>query len=158
MPSARNPLPLANGFPWGALASAGYEPDGARDRCTRVSDLGELADMVRTARKQKGWSQEDLAERADVTLGVVSTLERMKARPQLANRRRILRALDLAEPEASTGDDETARVWPRDVSIFVDVMGLALTSIPEAERAPVIHHLTREAMHILEKRGLGDDS
>jgi len=123
-----------------------------------VSDLGDLADLVRTTRKQRGWSQQDLAERAGVTLGVISTLERMKAKPQLANRRRILRALGVEEPEASAADDDSARNWPRDVSVFVDVMGLALSSIPEAERAQAIHHLTREAMYILEKRGLGDDS
>jgi len=122
-----------------------------------VSDLGELADVVRTARKQRGWSQQDLARRAGVTIGVVSNLERMRAKPQLGNRRRILRALEIEEPESVGEDEGSARSWPRDVSIFVDVMGLALSSIPEAERAPAIHHLTREAMYILEKRGLGGD-
>lgn len=112
-----------------------------------MDDLGALADAVRNARKRKRWRQEDLAERAGVSLGVVNNLERRKTRPQPANERKILTALGIETPEDAAQNDEERREWPRDVAVFLDVMGLFLSGTPEAARADIIHDLTRQVMN-----------
>lgn len=112
-----------------------------------MNDLGKLAGAVRDARKRKRWRQQDLAERAGVSLGVVSNLERGKTRPQPANERRILTALDIETPEDAAQNQEERRAWPPDVAVFLDVMGLFLTATPEKARAEIIHDLTRQVMN-----------
>lgn len=109
------------------------------------NDLAALADAVRTARKRKRWGQEELAARADVSRGVVSNLERKLTRPQPANERAILTALGIETPE-DTMFEEERRAWPRDVAVYLDVVGLFLSSIPEDERADIIHDQTRQMM------------
>lgn len=111
-----------------------------------MSDLGTLADSVRTARKRKRWGQQELATRANVSLGVVSNLERKLTRPQPANERAILAALGIESDDDARAIDEERRDWPRDVAVFLDVMGLFLSSIPEDARADIIHDLTRQVM------------
>jgi transcriptional regulator with XRE-family HTH domain len=112
-----------------------------------ADELAALADAVRTARKRKRWGQQDLAERAEVSLGVISNLERKKTRPQPANERAILTALGIETAEDAAQIDEERRAWPSDVAVFLDVMGLFLTSTPEAARAEIIHDLTRQVMN-----------
>lgn len=121
-----------------------------------MSEGTSLADRVRRVRKQKGLTQQQLANRAGVGLGVVGNLERGKTRPTPANRLAVMNALGLDpnEPEGEVGE---TRHWPRDVSVFVDVMGLYLTSLPEDERYQVIHDLTRQAMSDRSRLGLAGD-
>lgn len=111
-----------------------------------MDDLGALADAVRAARKRKRWGQQELADQAGVSLGVISNLERKKTRPQPGNERQILHALGMETPEDNQHFDEERRAWPADVAVFLDVMGLFLTSKPEADRADIIHDLTRQVM------------
>lgn len=111
-----------------------------------VDELGALADAVRAARKRKRWGQQELADRAEVSLGVVSNLERKKTRPQPMNERAILTALGIETPEDAQVHEEERRRWPADVAVFLDVMGLFLTGIPERARAEIIHDLTRQVM------------
>jgi transcriptional regulator with XRE-family HTH domain len=112
-----------------------------------MDDLGRLADAVRDARKRKRWGQRQLAEKANVSLGVVSNLERGKTRPQPANERRILSALDIETDEDAAQNEEDRREWPRDVAVFLDVMGLFLKGVPEQARADIIHDMTRQVMN-----------
>lgn len=112
-----------------------------------MADLGALADAVHTARKRKRWGQQELAERAQVSLGVISNLERKKTRPQPANERAILKALGLETEDDAVAIDEERRDWPRDVAVFLDVMGLFLTAVPESQRADIIHDMTRQIMN-----------
>lgn len=111
-----------------------------------MDDLGALADAVRAARKRKRWGQDELAKRAEVSLGVVSNLERKKTRPQPANERAILTALGIETPEDAEVIEEERRAWPSDVAVFLDVMGLFLSAVPETARAEIIHDLTRQVM------------
>lgn len=112
-----------------------------------MDDLGALADAVREARRRKRWRQEELAEKAGVSLGVVSNLERKKTRPQPANERRILSALGIETPDDAAQNEEERRAWPADVAVFLDVMGLFLSARPEGDRAEIIHDLTRQVMN-----------
>lgn len=118
-----------------------------------MDDLGALADAVRVARKRKRWGQQELAERADVSLGVVSNLERKKTRPQPGNERAILTALGIETVDDAEQNDEERRAWPPDVAVFLDVMGLFLTAVPNGDRAEIIHDLTRRVMNHPSRRG-----
>lgn len=140
----------------GRLQQAGCEPDGATDKVCGMSEGTFLADRVRKARRDKRLSQQELANRAGVTLGVVGNLERGKTKPTPANQRAIMKVLDL-DPDEPEGEVGETRHWPRDVSVFVDVMGLYLSSLPEDERYQVIHDLTRQAMRDLSRLGLAGD-
>lgn len=108
-------------------------------------DLTALADAVRTTRRQRRMTQEELAEAANVSLGVVSNLERKLTRPQPANEAAILAALDIEQEEPREVEDDRHE-WPLDVAVVLDVIGLRLTSIPEADRPAAIRDLTRWAM------------
>lgn len=108
-----------------------------------MDDLGALAEAVRGARKRKRWGQQELADKAGVSLGVISNLERAKTRPQPGNERQILTALGLETPDDAQQIDEERREWPRDVAVTLDMLGLFLTGTPESVRADVIHDLTR---------------
>lgn len=111
-----------------------------------MEDLEGLAEAVRDARKRKRWGQQELAERAGVSLGVVSNLERQRTRPQPANERQILKALGIETPEDEQYEEER-REWPRDVAVVLDVLGLFLSNVPEHQRADIIHDLTRMVMN-----------
>ena len=81
-----------------------------------------LADRLRRARKQKGWSQEFLAQRADTSQAVIQKIENGKSlRPR--NIERIAEALDVRPAwlmfgvnEVEDLDEEAvqvARAWTR---------------------------------------------
>lgn len=112
-----------------------------------MDDLETLAEAVRAARKRKRWGQQKLADQAGVSLGVVSNLERKRTRPQPGNERQILKALGLETSEDAAQINEERRDWPSDVAVFLDVMGLFLTAVPESVRADIIHDLTRVVMN-----------
>ena len=84
--------------------------------------LETLADRLRRARKQKGWSQEFLAQRADTSQAVIQKIENGKSlRPR--NIERIAEALDVRPAwlmfgvnEVEDLDEEAvqvARAWNR---------------------------------------------
>jgi HTH-type transcriptional regulator/antitoxin HipB len=56
----------------------------------------DLSALIRTERKKKGWTQEDLANRAEVSIPWLSQLERGKATVQLGLVLRILKELQLS--------------------------------------------------------------
>lgn len=106
-----------------------------------------MARATRAERKRRDIKQQELAKLAGVSLGVVSNFERGRTRPQPGNLRAILEALGMEEHEEPTiEDDDLRREWPRDVAVFLDMMGMFLASISDAERAQVIHDLTRQVM------------
>lgn len=93
-----------------------------------------LGATARLARKQIKLTQQELADRAGVSLGVISNLENGKTVPQGANRRGIAKALG----EDIFGDQtaQAARdLWPRDVQVFTDVLGGFLARLDEETRA-----------------------
>lgn len=112
-----------------------------------MSDLGPLADTVRKARKHKGWGQQELAERAQVSLGVVSNLERGKTKPQPGNLRAIMAALDVDGYEQQRAELEELVHYPRDIEVVRDVIGMYLLSIPDEQRAAEVFEITREVFN-----------
>lgn len=108
-----------------------------------MRDMDQLIDRVVAARKARGWSQPDLARAAGVSPRSVSNFERRANVPQGATLRAIMRAVNLEEggDEAAS---ETRSEWPRKVQVFLDMMGLFLSALPEDEQDEVIYDLTRQ--------------
>lgn len=118
-----------------------------------VSDLEAIADAVRDARRRKHLTQQELADEVGVNLGVIQKFELAKSRPQPANFRKILTALDLdiETTPVVAGDrrvvfvDEDQRQWPPDVAVVLDVIGMWLGSLPDEDRPEAERALTRFA-------------
>lgn len=109
-----------------------------------MNDMDELAERVRTERKNRRWTQRELADRAEVHLGTVSNFERRKSDPQASHLRSILRVLGI---EAEGGDqraNHTREEWPQDVKTFLDIMGIYLTALPDERREQIIYDITRQ--------------
>lgn len=111
------------------------------------TDMRELAQTVQAARKRRGWTQKDLAEKADVYFGTISNFERGITVPQPHHLRAILHALDL---EGDAGDDQAAQTrgeWDADVKTFVDMVALFLMALPPEERRTVMFDMTRQIVN-----------
>lgn len=96
-----------------------------------------LGERVTVARKARRLTQQQLADEAGVSLGVIGNLENGKTVPQGANRRAIAKAL--GEDVFEDGTAQAARdLWPADVAVFTDVLGGYLARLdPDARAAQV---------------------
>ena len=81
------------------------ERDPARPRPRREIGEHELARLIHTARRARGWTQDELGRRVGVDRNVISTWERghRPGRHALARLVTVL-DLDLAAPQAGRGD------------------------------------------------------
>jgi len=98
---------------------------------------------IRKERKARGWTQEELADRAHVSLRTVQNVEGRKSTPQPENLRALLAALDIE----LAGDDvaaETRATWPPEIQVFLDMLGAYLMAMPERTRLDAIHDITRQ--------------
>jgi len=104
----------------------------------REIDLAEtIADVIVAGRVRAGWTQEELAKRADLTQAQVSTLESGLGNPKIATVEKALGALrqagdvdfaPIAEAMAGAGSDDTAGVvmeasaftFTADASAFIE--------------------------------------
>lgn len=73
----------------------------------RIASVADLAGAVRLTRKQRGWTQAELARHADVSRDLVNRLENGAGRIEVAKVLDVLAALGLltlVEPAASRVD------------------------------------------------------
>lgn len=112
------------------------------------TDLAALAALVRDERRRRKLKQQELADAAGVSLGVISNLERGLTRPQPANERAILAALELEPINDLDVPAGEVREWPEDVAIALDVAGAVLSAIPNGERRQAIYETTRFLMDL----------
>jgi y4mF family transcriptional regulator len=77
----------------------------------RVKTVGTLGELVRDQRKQRGWSQSQLAEKVNVSRLWVGHLEKGKESVELGLVLKTLRALDL-NLEASLQKNDPFAVGP----------------------------------------------
>lgn len=75
-------------------AQCEYQHSMARRRVT-----WGLQHVIRALRDQRGWSQEDLAERASVVTNTISRIERGSVTPDTVTLEKIARAFDLSVVE-----------------------------------------------------------
>jgi transcriptional regulator with XRE-family HTH domain len=98
----------------------------------------ELAERVRQARKEKRYTQQQLAEGAGVSLGTVNNLERGVSVPQRGNLASILRFLGIDQDPEETRSD-----WDADVELQLDIIGAFLQRLDPEERRSVSRQFTR---------------
>jgi HTH-type transcriptional regulator / antitoxin HipB len=73
----------------------------------RISSVTEVSSAVRSLRKERGWTQAELASRAQVSRDLVNRLERGSSRVELAKVLDVFSALGqlpLLEPRVSSVD------------------------------------------------------
>lgn len=103
----------------------------------------DLQGRVRTERKNRGWTQTEMAEKVGMSLRAYQMFETRKSMPQGQNLRTILRTLDM-----NFEGDEIAAVtrseWPLHIQVFLDAMGAYLDTMTEDQQLEVIHDLTRQ--------------
>lgn len=99
-----------------------------------AEDRKALGERVAVVRKSRGMTQQQLADEAGVSLGVIGNLENGHTVPQGANRRAIASAL--GEDVFGDGSAQAARdLWPKDVQVFTDVLGGFLARLDPETRA-----------------------
>lgn len=106
----------------------------------------DLRNRVRDRRKALGLTQEQMAERADVSLRAYQNFETGKGWPQRANLHKILSAAGV-ELDPDTLAAATRDEWTRDVKVFLDMLGAYLDTMSDQERLEFIHRITREVFN-----------
>lgn len=91
--------------------------------------------QIRTARKMRGWSQEDLAREAEVSANTVVAAESGRKRTQDGKLRAILDALDI---DPTLSEALPLADIPEDVRTFLTVALQRLKVMPESKRARVL--------------------
>jgi transcriptional regulator with XRE-family HTH domain len=107
----------------------------------------ELANRVRDERKRRKWTQQEMAERASLSLRAYQMFELGQSTPQPGNLRAILAAVDINQNGDSPEDG--APEWPRDVQVFLNMLGAYVMALPEDDRMETIDDVTRQ---IFERR------
>lgn len=117
----------------------------------------ELPTRVRAARRALKWTQEQAARESGVGVRTFQMFENGQSWPQPANLRAILRAVGLeVESEEVLDPPRILRgEFPRDIEVFLSMLGAYLNTLPEAQRLEVIHDLTRQIFQA--HRGGGTD-
>lgn len=103
----------------------------------------DLPGRVRTERKNRGWTQQDMADRANMSLRAYQGFESRKSSPQGANLRAILRAVGMSADQEDIAE-ATREEWPRDIKVFLDMMGAYLDTMEPDVRLEVMHTITRQ--------------
>lgn len=109
---------------------------------TTNTTAAAIAAQIRSARKSRGWSQEELAEQAGVAAGTVGRVEQgLKVRP--GNLYSIRTTLGL--PDGDDGEDEERELTPRERKIETTMVLVRkwLLAVPEDELEDATNELTR---------------
>lgn len=105
----------------------------------------QIAQRFAAARKQRKMTQQDVADAAGVSLGMINNLENGRSMPQSANRAAIVEALGV--DVFGEGLAESARRgWPESVQTFTDVLGQYLSTLPAEERHALITAWMKEIL------------
>jgi len=113
-----------------------------------------IGENINRLRRDKGWSQEQLAERAGISLGQISKLERNKDKPGLDTIYSLINALGCS-PNALLNDVSETNVDGR-----IDMGMERLLELPEADKEALINIIDKYCLaiayqNIAEKRPAG---
>lgn len=95
----------------------------------------EVGGRIRALRNERGWSQDELAERAGVSPRTVHSLEKGEHTPQPKKLRAVLDALGVAKPEEGA---ITIEGLPDDVAVFLRVAAQRLCVLDPDARSQVL--------------------
>src|SRR5256714_7689656 len=95
-----------------------------------------LAEELRRRRTALGWTVEQVAQQAQVSVGMLSLIETGKRRPSLHSWERIRGALGISEPLP----EDAWRSQPREISDqLVATLGACLAAVRQATLAELAH-------------------
>lgn len=103
---------------------------------------GDLPARVRQARKERRWTQKEMAERAGMSPRAYQMFETRASSPQGENLRAILRAVGMDEAGEAQAE-ETRESWPVETRVFLDTIGAYMDTMTKEERMEFIHDETR---------------
>lgn len=101
----------------------------------------DFASQVRLARKARGWTQRELADRTGLSLRMIQSTESGEAKPQPGNVHILRRVLDL-DAQA----DDTRAAWTDDVHVTLDIIGHMLATFAPDEREDVVRAMVQWLM------------
>jgi transcriptional regulator with XRE-family HTH domain len=104
-----------------------------------------LAERVRTAREQRGWTQEQLAVHAEVSRSTIQNLENGRRQPHRSSIRRIAEALGIAVEALRGGPDLNSRGTDMtDESLTAEELRHRIADLrDEIEHLTVVHEENR---------------
>lgn len=97
-----------------------------------------LGQQIRAARKARKWTQQELADAAETSLGTIQNLESGKRQTHPNTVIAVKAALGIAGDEAATVSS-----WPNDVKVIVDMVGLWLVAQSPDDRERFAVEMTR---------------
>lgn len=106
-------------------------------------DNKPMREQFRDRRKARG-TQKQAADEIGVSLRTIQNFESGEANPQPANLRKMLNWAGL---DMIPGAEDVAiveRMWPPEISVFLDVIGAYLLRFDEETRLRMIHSITRQ--------------
>src|SRR5207302_166247 len=113
---------------WGRGRPAG----GGTEVSSAVDGKAELAEELRRRRSALGWTLEQVAQQAQVSVGMLSLIETGKGRPSLRSWERIRGALGISEPLP----EEAWRQRQREISDeLVATLGACLVAVRQGTLA-----------------------
>jgi transcriptional regulator with XRE-family HTH domain len=97
-----------------------------------------LAHQIRQERKRRKWTQKELADAANVSLGTVQNAEAGKSVPQPSNRVAILGVLGITEEGTRAAPRDG---WAPEVRVALNIVGLWLEQVEGEEREERIRRI-----------------
>lgn len=89
-------------------------------------------------RKERGWTQQQLATESEVPLRTLQNIEADKSQKPHKGTVLALNAALGIEGNA----EETRAQWPRDVQVYLDIIGAFLAKMPEQRRETAMRDIT----------------
>lgn len=108
-----------------------------------MSNGDDLVERVRDARKEQGLTQQQLADKAGVSLRTYQNFEGRVGSPQGGNLRAILNAVGIDATSEETAE-ATRESWPADIRVFLDMVGAYLATMTEDDRESWMYAATRQ--------------
>jgi transcriptional regulator with XRE-family HTH domain len=96
-----------------------------------------LGENVKIARKEKGWSQRELAEHIDSDASYINRIETGKINPSIASLERIANVLECSLDQLVKGKNENEEIHIRDKNLSERIR--LIDSLEEEDRKAVTH-------------------
>lgn len=117
-------------------------------------NANDLARRVQRERTRRGWTQQEVADRAGISKRTYQNFEAGTTSPQGANLRAILEALEMSTEQEDIAE-ATRESWRGSTRVIVDVIGAYLETLDEEDAIKVGHEFTRQ---IWQRRALNGTS